>query len=257
MGFFGSIGDFLSGKQRFDTINRDYTGMSPFSAGQIGLGADVLKGIMGQVVPQQMAFARGEGGAGFDPRLRETLKNEFLADIEAQQARETRQLTGRQASAGLRGSIPYFAQQELDRQIGRRRASGLADIDIAHLQGLREDRNKALFQGLPGLVKQGTDTQYQRAAHDLDVFRATTPLMIPRKNPFEEALKIGAAAFGLGGGFGGGGGLGLPINQFAMPGSVGPANTSIYRTLGDQITMGGIGRPQPRTPFSLGTLSWT
>ena len=139
-----------------------YSGPRPFTAEQVGLGETVLKPISSQFSKQLLERSRGEGLVGFDPRRRELLRSEFLADLGEQRAREDELAQARASSQGLRGGVPLTIAEQNARNFGRERTRGLSAIDIEDLAARREDINRATY-AQPELVSTGAGIQ-ERAA---------------------------------------------------------------------------------------------
>lgn len=139
-----------------------YSGPRPFTAEQVGLGETTLQPISKQYSQQLLERSRGQGLVGFDPRRRELLRSEFLADLGEQRAEEDRLAQARASSQGLRGGIPLTIAEQISRNAGRERTRGLSAIDIEDLEARREDINQATY-AQPELVRTGSDIQ-ERAA---------------------------------------------------------------------------------------------
>ena len=174
---------------------RTFTGERPFTSAGIGLPPELLQSLSKQFSGQLLRRSQGEGLVGFDPRRRKLLRDEFLADLEEQQANARRNALAQAASQGLRGGIPGIVlNRQVTRPFARERTRGLSAIDIQDLQARREDINRATF-AQPQLVQQGASTQAARGAFDLDVFNAEAPTFLAAPKP-TGGLSSLASAFG-------------------------------------------------------------
>lgn len=174
MGLF----DFFGGGRKGGGISTipapKYQGARPYSAGEVGLGADQLSPLSQQFIDQIMRRSRGEGLVGFDPNRRALLKNEFTQDLTQAQDEARRRLQAQAASQGLRGGIPLDISRRSDQDFSRARESGLAKIDIADLEANRADRNRAT-ELQPQTVELGSGIQRNRAMFDLAVNQFEQP----------------------------------------------------------------------------------
>lgn len=173
-----------------------YSGAVPYSASQVGLDEKNLSSLGNQYTKQLLDRSQGQGLVGFDPRRREILKSEFLADLGEEEQRKRELLQAQSASQGLRGGIPMDQSVELARNFSRARASGLADIDVEDLEARRQDINTATY-AQPEAVRLGAGIQGQRAAFDLQ--RAMAEAGIPVVTPQAQGGGIGdiASAFAM------------------------------------------------------------
>lgn len=212
MGLFSGIKNKIFGKgmQRFDAD--PYTGARPYSASDVGLGAENLKALSDQYRKQIMERSQGQGLVGYDPEYRATLENEFNSDLTDEYNDYTRRLQAQSASQGQRGGIPLDLSIRAAKDFGRRQASGLAQIKIGDLEARRADINSATY-AQPELVSQGAGIQQNRANFDLAEYGATQPTYVD--DPGLIGPLIGAAATAAGAYFGGPGGasIGSAYNQ--------------------------------------------
>lgn len=156
---------------------KPYSGLRPYSGADVGLGAPELKSLSDQYRSQIMERSQGKGLVGFDPEYRNLLRSEFTQDLEDDFAEQNRMMQAKAASQGQRGGIPLDLSTRAYKDYGRRRASGLAEIDIADLEARRADINAATF-AQPELVGLGAGIQQNRAAFDLSEYNATQPTLI-------------------------------------------------------------------------------
>lgn len=152
-----------------------YSGTRPYGASDVGLGDEVLKPISTQYVKQITDRSQGKGLVGYEPEYRALLESEFTQDLQDQQDENTRRLQAQSASQGQRGGIPLDLAVRANKDFGRRRASGLAEIKIGDLEARRADINQATY-AQPGVVQLGTGIQKQRADFDLAEYNSQ-PIM--------------------------------------------------------------------------------
>lgn len=196
---FGGRGGGGGGVQRFDPI--PFRGQRPFTAGAVGLGAEAIKPLSEQFIAQILRRSRGEGFVGFDPRRREVLRGEFLADIGESEEESRRQALAIATGQGLRGGIPIDIARRQARDFSRARASGLADIDIADLTARRLDINRAT-ELQPGVVSQGAGIQQARSVFDLAEHQLSQPTFVLPSGGRTSGTSLANVAGNLLGGFG-------------------------------------------------------
>lgn len=179
-----------------------YTGAKPFSASEVGLGADAISPLATQYLNQIKERSQGQGLVGFDPAYSAKAKENFLIDLNDQQTIADQQRKAQASSQGLRGGVPLTIATAANKNYENQRTKGLNNIDIADLQARREDINSATY-AQPQLVSEGAGIQGQRANFDLAEYNATQPTYLePQQDNILPAL-IGAAGT-IGGAYFGG-----------------------------------------------------
>lgn len=229
---YNPLGIFSKKKKKQETYEPPpYTGMRPYSGADVGFDAAKLKTIGDQYTNQILERSRGEGLVGYDPAYRSTLRNEFLADFGDYEDDIMKNVAAQASGQGLRGGIPASISASYAKNLSRARQSGLAEIDIADLEGRREDINAATY-AQPGAVQLGSGIQQNRANFDLAEYQETAPVLVDQEQSNIWPALIGAAGTVIGSIYGGpvggaaGGAAGNAIGSAFTQSSKKPANNS-------------------------------
>lgn len=181
---------------------KPYEGQRPFSASEVGLGADSISPIATQYLNQLKERSQGQGLVGFDPAYSSKAKENFLIDLNDQQDLADQSRKAQASSQGLRGGVPLTIANAANKNYANTRTKGLNNIDIADLQARREDINSATY-AQPGLIQEAAGIQGQRSNFDLAEYNAEMPTYLePQQSNTLPAL-IGAAGT-IGGAYFGG-----------------------------------------------------
>lgn len=194
MGFgFAPLGFYnkKSNKQPNMISPEPYAGSRPYSADEIGFGAPALKGIGDQYLAQLKSRAVGEG-TGFDPAYSAKLKQNFLIDLNDQEALNTEARQAQASSQGLRGGIPLTIAEAANKNYTNARTKGLNSYDIADLEAKHADQNQAIY-AQPQAIAEGAGFQQNRANFDLAEYNAEQPTYIDQPPSNVLPALIGAA----------------------------------------------------------------
>lgn len=199
----GIYGGPKKNKNGFDKIDAPpYEGSTPYSASDVGLGADAISPLASQYLNQIKERSQGQGLVGFDPAYSSKTKENFLIDLNDQQTLADQSRKAQSSSQGLRGGVPVSIATMANKNYENQRTKGLNNIDIADLRARREDINQATY-AQPQLVQEGAGIQQNRASFDLSKYQATMPTYLePQQDNILPAV-IGAAGT-IGGAYFGG-----------------------------------------------------
>lgn len=169
-----------------------YTGPTPFTADQVGLGADKLSPLADQYLQQISERSQGKGLVGYDPEMLDKEHQNINADFDYQDKINRDYMQGSAAGQGLRGGIPLSIGNEYMTSSQRNRNNALNTVDIGNLEANREDRNTATY-AQPNLVSEGAGIQDQAANFGLAEYQATQPTYIDQPPSQIPGQLIGAA----------------------------------------------------------------